>query len=215
MPARAARSGTRGLPPLGLGASGGRKGAMNIHNSSGTNFFVMEQGTTVVFPLLRVGPIKPRLVGVPPSRLAAASCPSCRAVPGTPRSPPRRFGRRRYPAPLRACPWVGYPAARPGAYHGRSTARPPCPLPRPTPRRSSASRGTIRGTRRRNPLAHRHPPHLPREDGSGRRAPSVRPRHSGFPRSRTPPRNAPPTPCFLLPTSPGLLYVRLYRLARR
>src|SRR5919107_2261678 len=213
MLARAARSGTRGLPPLGLGGSGGSKGSMNIHNSFGTNSFVMELGPTLVFPLLRVEPIKPRRAGVMASRPTAASCPSCRAVPGTPRSSPRRFGRRRYPAPQRACRWELSPAARPGVCHGRSTARPPCHLRRPAPRRSSASRGTIRGTHRRNPLAHQHPPPLQREGGSGRRAPLVRPQHSSSPRSKTPPRNAPPTPCFLPPTSLGLLYVRLYRLS--
>jgi hypothetical protein len=37
MPVRAARSSTRGLPPLGLGSSGGNSGAMIAHSSSDTS----------------------------------------------------------------------------------------------------------------------------------------------------------------------------------
>ena len=37
MPVRAARSGTRGRPPLGLGGSGGSSGATRAHNSSLTS----------------------------------------------------------------------------------------------------------------------------------------------------------------------------------
>src|SRR5215213_11321410 len=48
MRARAARSGTRGLPPLGLGGSGGSKGFMNIHSSSGTRCFEIGQDPTAV-----------------------------------------------------------------------------------------------------------------------------------------------------------------------
>ena len=35
MPVRAARSGTRGRPPLGLGGSGGSSGSTIAHKSSG------------------------------------------------------------------------------------------------------------------------------------------------------------------------------------
>lgn len=41
IPVRAARSGTRGRPPLGLGGSCGSSGAMIVHNSSVTNCFAM------------------------------------------------------------------------------------------------------------------------------------------------------------------------------
>ena len=37
IPARQARSGTRGLPPLGFGLAGGNKGLMAVQSSSGTN----------------------------------------------------------------------------------------------------------------------------------------------------------------------------------
>ncbi len=40
-PVRAARSGTRGRPPLGLGGSLGSSGAMIVHSSSVTNCFAM------------------------------------------------------------------------------------------------------------------------------------------------------------------------------
>jgi len=39
IPVKAARSGTRGRPPLGLGGSGGSKGATMAHRSSGTRSF--------------------------------------------------------------------------------------------------------------------------------------------------------------------------------
>ncbi len=39
MPVSAARSGTRGRPPLGLGGSGGNRGSTIAHNSSGTSGF--------------------------------------------------------------------------------------------------------------------------------------------------------------------------------
>src|SRR5215211_2341906 len=41
MPVRVARSGTRGLPPLGLGGSGGSSGSMISHSSSVTNSFAI------------------------------------------------------------------------------------------------------------------------------------------------------------------------------
>ena len=41
MPLRAARSSTRGLPPWGLGASGGSSGSMISHSSSVTNSLAM------------------------------------------------------------------------------------------------------------------------------------------------------------------------------
>lgn len=41
MPVRAARSSTRGRPPLGLGRSGGSNGRMTAHNSSVTRGFAM------------------------------------------------------------------------------------------------------------------------------------------------------------------------------
>ena len=41
MPVRAARSGMRGLPPLGLGSSFGSSGSIASHNSSVTNRFPM------------------------------------------------------------------------------------------------------------------------------------------------------------------------------
>jgi hypothetical protein len=44
IPVRAARSGTRGRPPLGLGGSGGSNGAMIVHSSSVTNGFAMPAG---------------------------------------------------------------------------------------------------------------------------------------------------------------------------
>src|SRR5215212_6532846 len=43
MPVNAARSGTRGRPPLGLGGSGGSRGATNAHSSSLTNSLAMPQ----------------------------------------------------------------------------------------------------------------------------------------------------------------------------
>ncbi len=43
MPVRAARFGTRGLPPLGLGGSGGSSGSTISHNSSVTNSFAMSR----------------------------------------------------------------------------------------------------------------------------------------------------------------------------
>jgi hypothetical protein len=43
MPVRAARSGTWGLPPLGLGGSGGSSGSTISHSSSVTNSFAMSR----------------------------------------------------------------------------------------------------------------------------------------------------------------------------
>ena len=43
MPVRAARFGTRGLPPLGLGGSGGSSGSTISPSSSGTNSFAMSR----------------------------------------------------------------------------------------------------------------------------------------------------------------------------
>ncbi|GIV57687.1 MAG: hypothetical protein KatS3mg042_0600 [Rhodothermaceae bacterium] len=42
---RAARSGTRGLPPRGLGGSGGKRGSMTSQNSSGTRSLAMLAST--------------------------------------------------------------------------------------------------------------------------------------------------------------------------
>src|SRR5918997_637709 len=161
MPARAARSGTRGLPPLGLGGSGGNKGSMIVHSSSGTYCFTMGQGLTEVSLSWLAGHLKPRLAAVTVSRPAAASGPSCPTVLGTPRSYRRQSGRRRYLAPQHACQWARYPVAHLGVCLDRSTARPPCPLPRSAPRRWNASREMIRGTHQRNPLTHQDRPPLP------------------------------------------------------
>lgn len=45
MPVSAARFGIRGLPPLGLGGSGGNSGSITSHNSSGINGFAMPNFT--------------------------------------------------------------------------------------------------------------------------------------------------------------------------
>jgi hypothetical protein len=45
MPVRAARSGTRGRPPLGLGGSGGRSGSITAHRSSGRRGLLMPRPT--------------------------------------------------------------------------------------------------------------------------------------------------------------------------
>ena len=45
MPVRAARFGIRGLPPLGLGGSGGNSGSITSHNSSGISGFAMPNST--------------------------------------------------------------------------------------------------------------------------------------------------------------------------
>ena len=44
MPAKAARSGTRGRPPLGLGGSGGNSGSMLSHRASLTNGLLIRRG---------------------------------------------------------------------------------------------------------------------------------------------------------------------------
>jgi hypothetical protein len=44
MPVKAARSGTRGRPPLGLGGSGGKSGAIVSHNVSLTNGLLIRPG---------------------------------------------------------------------------------------------------------------------------------------------------------------------------
>ena len=41
IPVSAARSDTRGRPPLGLGGSGGSSGAIRAHNASGNSSFAM------------------------------------------------------------------------------------------------------------------------------------------------------------------------------
>src|SRR5215203_6278960 len=46
MPVSAARLGTRGLPPLGLGGSGGSSGSTISHTSSVTNFFAMHRSAS-------------------------------------------------------------------------------------------------------------------------------------------------------------------------
>jgi hypothetical protein len=48
MPVRAARSGTRGRPPLGLGGSDGNSGSMMAHNSSGNR-------SLLILPLCHAG----------------------------------------------------------------------------------------------------------------------------------------------------------------
>jgi len=45
MPVRAARSGTRGRPPLGFGGSGGRSGSITAHRSSGRRGLLMHLPT--------------------------------------------------------------------------------------------------------------------------------------------------------------------------
>src|SRR5215210_8727579 len=210
MPARAARSGTHGLLPLGLGGSGGSKGSMIIHSSSGTNCFTNKQDPTESAPDRFAGHIKPRrLVAVPGLRPTAALGSSCPTGPGTPRSCRRRSGRRRYLAPQHACQWEGCPAVHLGACPDRSTARPPCPLPRSAPQRWNASRGMFRETYQRNSLTHQDRPPLLWACGSRRRSPLTRPQQSCSPRSRTPPRSGAPVPYSLPPTSRYLLCVRL------
>jgi hypothetical protein len=44
MPVKAARSGTRGRPPFGLGGSGGNSGAMLSHRASLTNGLLIRRG---------------------------------------------------------------------------------------------------------------------------------------------------------------------------
>jgi hypothetical protein len=54
IPVKAARSGTRGRPPFGLGGVAGNKGAITCHSSSPTNGLVMRISSTQEMP-----PIQP------------------------------------------------------------------------------------------------------------------------------------------------------------
>lgn len=58
MPVSAARSGTRGRPPLGLGRSGGKSGVIRSHRASGSNGLTMTSSLTslFVYPLGSVVP---------------------------------------------------------------------------------------------------------------------------------------------------------------
>ena len=54
IPVRAARLSTRGLPPFGLGGSGGSRGSITSHRSSGTNSFAIPSTVTSIAGFERI-----------------------------------------------------------------------------------------------------------------------------------------------------------------
>src|SRR5215207_1154308 len=97
---RSARSGTYGVPPMGLGGSGGGNGSMTLHSSSGTNSFVIKQDPTEVSPSRFAGHVKLRLAAVTLSRPTAASFLTGPLLPDPPSSCLWRGGSCRCPSSL-------------------------------------------------------------------------------------------------------------------